>query len=660
MKKQVISILLTMTALLSMTSCSFSPELPELSSQETAAAVEKKDIRPQQDFYGYVNYDRISKGQIPAGRSSYSVLSGMGSDVDKKLDEILSDCIASDSKRGTPQQKVKDMYLLYKDTEARKQNGIKELKPGIEKIDAVNNVNELVDVMGELYSTYGTPTIFSFNAYPDGDDSSRYALYCGGLYFLSDGKEPFLERDTYIDQFAEQSKEILQALGADSDDAKKRAASLTKMIIGVAEQSISQDHRQNPDVLYNKYSCEEFDQIFSNLDSGRMLKAFGFDVDHVFIFDVGQMKKFNDYMTQDHLDVLKDMVKVLFIDRYSSVIPESFFENAKKASRQKHEDDKSIRKDVIDEMQDDMGYLYAEEICTKEKMEAVLSMTEDIRAAYRKLIEKSSRLSEETRRKYLKKLDNMVFIISNGEYDYGYDIVPAGEGGTLIGNSIRMKKYRIDQIKTKIGNIVDRYEKTMNPQEVNAAYHPQRNSVTIAAAMLNAPCFDLNADKYTNLGALGEIIAHEITHAFDSNSYKMDETGAYHPNWISDEDKASYNELIEKTANYYSNYRLLDVYSVNGEKSVPENIADLGACQCVLSMTHNEKEVKAALEGLAMIWADLSDVEGTISAMYMDEHSPSEVRVNAVVSSMDCFYDAYDVKEGNKMYVAPNDRIRIW
>ena len=197
----------------------------------------------------------------------------------------------------------------------------------------------------------------------------------------------------------------------------------------------------------------------------------------------------------------------------------------------------------------------------------------------------------------------------------------------------------------------------MTPQTFNAVYNCVNNSVTVPMATFNAPFFDKKADYYTNLGGLGSIIAHEIGHAFDSQGILYDENGNYSPERMSKDRTTGISSAVES---YFGSRMIMDTFNIDGKLTAGENAADLGGMQVIASMTDDEDSLRLVFESYAKIWATLSVDTDAAKQIVSDVHSPAEIRVNAVLSSVDKFYDVYDISEGDGMYVPSDKRVRVW
>ena len=216
-------------------------------------------------------------------------------------------------------------------------------------------------------------------------------------------------------------------------------------------------------------------------------------------------------------------------------------------------------------------------------------------------------------------------------------------------------EYQIDRLDEE----VDRSVWEVTPQTVNAMYDPLNNEIIFPAAMLQPPFYDCENSDAANMGGIGYVIAHEISHAFDSSGALYDEYGNYNV-WWTEEEMEEYQRMSQSIIDYYSNYEIMGI-KVNGELTLMENIADLGAIECITSILGNDKDaLDEAFGQMAYGWASEDTAEFMVYLLNVDTHAPNKVRVNATLSSCDAFYDTYEIKETDGMYVAPEDRVGIW
>lgn len=263
-----------------------------------------------------------------------------------------------------------------------------------------------------------------------------------------------------------------------------------------------------------------------------------------------------------------------------------------------------------------------------------------------------------------KKLDNMTIKIGCPDewssYFENVDIIPKKDGGNLISNILNCDKENNKRGLEKLYKPVNKKEWSMTPQTLNAYYNPSANEIVFPAAILQAPFYDKKADYETNLGGIGLIIAHEITHAFDNNGALYDEKGNFNQ-WWTKEDYENFNNLSKNIIEYYDQFEVLPGNKVNGKLTLSENIADLGAMSCITELAGEDKKgLEKLFKNYANIWAMKENEKYTLLKLNTDTHAPDKIRVNAVLSSNDKFYDVYNIKETDKMYISPEKRVGVW
>jgi predicted metalloendopeptidase len=270
-------------------------------------------------------------------------------------------------------------------------------------------------------------------------------------------------------------------------------------------------------------------------------------------------------------------------------------------------------------------------------------------------------LSDEGKELIIAKLNNMLFFIGADE---PHEVDP--EDADLIGETVfdTMHNINIRRYEDKIDKLTDGNERNgfiqMSPQTVNACYMPDINSINITLGIMSAPFYDRNNTYWQNLGGIGTVVGHEISHAFDNTGMLYDMYGNYAPDWIPECDRDAFDEMASHISDYYSGLTILDIHPVDGELTLGENLADISGVQCVLEIAENNEQRQQIFEQYALIWGYTMPKDSALDYLYLDVHSPNVIRVNAVVPLFDCFYEIYGVEEGDGMYVAPSDRVRRW
>lgn len=600
-------------------------------------------IRSEDDYYGYQNFDFLWNNTIPADMYEYSY----GALAEKQTDQILTDIITdianseNDYSKGSDEQKIKDLYLMYLDAEARNSAEIQPLKSGIEAIDNASSVEDFIKACGEIYTEYGCEILPMPYFSQDHYDSSKYSAVIGQMNLFYSADELINGKDTAEDL----QKNIAAILGIlKYENADKYAYDIVSLLLEIAE-STSDMTDASVEKLYNIYSDEELSELFG------MYYSFG-DLEKYIVYDPVQLEKISDCLTEDNLPVWKAFAECKLIYDYKDYLPESCQRIINPADNRTSEEKATAM--IKQELAGEVGNIYADNNCDNETLMAVEAMAEDIRSAYRKCIENSKLLSDSDRRECLKKIDAMTFNIGFPKDAYHSD---SQISGGLLESVISIKSSLVRENLALDGKTPQSTDWYMTPQTFNAVYTYAGNSVTLPMALFTSPFFDAQADYYTNLGGLGSIIAHEIGHAFDSQGMLYDENGNYTPKQISQNRTSEISSAVES---YFGSRMIMGTFYIDGKLTVSENAADLSGMQVITSMTDNQDELRLIFESYAKIWATLSVDTNAAGQLASDVHSPAEIRVNAVLSSIDKFYDVYSIAESDGMYVPADKRVRVW
>ena len=391
--------------------------------------------------------------------------------------------------------------------------------------------------------------------------------------------------------------------------------------------------------------------------------------DKYIVSDVKQAKKINELLVEENLEVLKDFSTFVMLNDVAEYSTEEYAKLADDLDRQLHGVTSSLSDEDIwmnltqDMLSWDFGKIYVEKYFSEESKADVESMIEKIKEAYKEIIRNQEWMSEATKEKAICKLDTMqVKIGYPDEWPESMEmmqVTPISEGGSLLSNMLVNMQVSIEDNLQDLNRPVDRTTWSMTPQTVNAYYNPNNNEIVFPAAILQPPFYDPKGDEASNLGGIGYVIAHEITHAFDSNGALYDEYGNYSV-WWTQEELQKYKELSQSIVDYYGNYEVAGM-KVDGSLTLSENIADLGAMTCITSILSGDKDGLAQFfSQLAYIWASEETIAYQMYLLSNDTHAPNKVRVNAVLSSNDAFYEVYDIEETDGMYVAPEYRVGVW
>ncbi|GLC79985.1 M13 family metallopeptidase [Lacrimispora brassicae] len=632
-------------------------------------------VGPEDDYYEYVNQHLLAQTEIPKDSSSWSYFYQLDKDSYQVLNEVLNEAVENrkEAKPDSLEQKIADLYLTAMDMEGRRKSGFGQLEPYLNEIRNASGINDYLKSLGNAYKDLGVSSIITVEWMEDMSDSSRYALYVDGAD-LGPGKETLEDKTQakLMDQYKDYMARTLEYTGMSKEEAEKAAAEILALQKDLAESALPLSRQNDPDIIYNPYSLEEIRGLLPEGTVDSYLASAGLTgVDTFVVTQKEQMAKIGRYLTEDHLPVLKNYSIFSLVNDFAPYLTPEIrdnyldWNNAQNGIKERKADEKLAGEMTQNMLGFEFGRLYVEKRFSQEDKAAIQEMAHQILEAYKKQIMALGWMGEETKAEALKKLDTMTLKIGYPDKwpdDYGKaSVTPAEQGGNLIDNILSLIKAKTDVNREKVRKPVDKTEWGMTPQTVNAYYNPTGNEIVFPAGILQAPFYDPAAEPASNLGGIGTVIAHEVSHAFDSSGSLYDEKGNYHV-WWTNEDREKFKALADQAVVYYDGQEGYEGRMVNGAQTLNENIADLGSMACITSIVGDDVDgLRQVFKQYATIWAAKYTPETMIKRLNTDVHSPARVRVNAVLSSTDAFYKAYpEIKEGDPMYVAPQKRVKIW
>ncbi|WP_313181892.1 M13 family metallopeptidase [Lacrimispora sp.] len=641
----------------------------------SAAADQSDRVRLEDDYYEYVDQQILDQVEIPKDSSGWSYFYQLDRDSYEVLDGVLEEAVKNrkQAKPGSLEQKIADLYLTALDMKGREKAGFGQLKPYLDKLSNASDIDGYLKAVGNIYGDLGVNSILTVQWMEDLKDSSRYALYVDGAD-LGPGKETLEDKTQamLMDQYQDYIRSTLEYTGMSREEAEKAAADVMALQKDLAASALPLSQQNDPDIIYNPYSMKDIKGLLPEGAADSYLTPAGLDdVETLVVTQKAQMVKIGKYLTNDHLPVLKNYSIFCLVDDFAPYLTPEIrdnyqdWNNTQNGIKERKTDQKLASERTQNMLGFEFGRLYVEKRFSKEDKTAIEEMVRHILENYKKQIMGLDWMGEETKSAAIKKLDNMTLKIGYPDKwpnDYAKaTITPIEKGGNLINNVISLTKAQNTVNREKVRKPVDKTEWGMTPQTVNAYYNPTGNEIVFPAAILQAPFYDADKDYASNLGGIGTVIAHEVSHAFDSSGSLYDENGNYHVWWTS-EDRAKFKQLADQVVAYYDGQEGYKGRHVNGAQTLNENIADLGSMACITSIVGDDAEsLKLVFEQFATIWAAKYTPESMIRRLNTDVHSPAKVRVNAVLSASDAFYKAYpEIKEGDAMYVAPQKRVKIW
>lgn len=658
--KKITALLIVSAMVLS--GCEASEENSTTATDTEMSAVTMKeeevifDIRPQDDYYGYVNANQLWARELEYNHETTGTFDICNNEVMDELIAMLQEILSSEeeSEAGSPEQLVRDYYLQCKE---EKHDYTKEFEQVFSMIDSAETPDDMVEVSARLLREYGVNIMFEIsverNYYKNGEHS---------ISFNNISAPTDLEKlSKNAREFRDSLRNYISGYGVDYDETVERANAIVYYLLDVANHTDFKALKQlEIETLLNLYTKDELSELLFNIDVDRLETAYGISNNPYKEYNLclpEQLAVINSYLTEEHLQMWKDYAKYNFISSYELSAPASYLYYE---PTEENVSDEKIMEHVVNVMASEMSELYYNRYYTDEYKKTMSELESDIKKAYTDMINQAEWLSEEGRALFVKKFNNITFYFG-GQEKYEHRASDAELiGRNLFETNMNFEKRKYQKMLDKIGTVPDNSEWNMASQTVNAYYEPSANSIYITRAIMNPPFYNIDGDYYSNMGALGEVIAHELSHAFDSTGVKFNADGVYDPEWIDKSDREAYEEIQKKAVDFYNDQTLLDVYHVDGKQTLGENLADLGAIQCVLSLAETDEDKKKIFESYANVWSSLYENTFVIEALASDSHSPDLVRANAVLMNMEDFYEVYDVKEGDGMYVAPENRLKRW
>jgi putative endopeptidase len=638
------------------------------------------DVRPQDDLFRHVNSRWLATTEIPADRAAHGAFHMLHDQAELDVRAILEEAAASDAPPGSEERKVGDLWAAFMDVDAVEQRDAEPLADDLASIRSVTSVPELLALLGRL-QRHGTPGLVEWYVDNDGEDATRYIvnLVQSGLG-LPD--EAYYREDAYTEvraAYVEHVGTMLRLVGEpDADDAAARVMAL--------ETALAAGHWTNVDSrdalkTYNKHTLAALTALAPGLDWSVWLEGLGAPdgaFEQVIVRQPDALEAASRLLGEVPLDDWKSWLTYHHV-RASAPFLSSRFVDANFAFygtllsgipelRERWKRGVAVVEGALGEA---VGKLYVARHFPPEHKAHMDRLVGWLVEAYRQDIASLEWMSPETRQRALEKLERFTPKVGYPDKwrDYSALVIDADD---LLGSVRRAAAFEVDRNLNKLGKPIDRDEWHMTPQTVNAYYNPGMNEIVFPAAILRWPFFDPDADDAVNFGGIGAVIGHEIGHGFDDQGSRYDGEGNL-KDWWTSADREGFDVLTKALIAQYDGFTPegLDGHHVNGALTVGENIGDLGGIQIahtayLLSLEGAEPPVVDGLTGSqrvflgwAQVWRMATRKEEQIRRLAIDPHSPPEFRAN-VVRNLDEFHEAFDVRDGDGMWLAPADRVRIW
>ncbi len=636
-------------------------------------------VKAGDNFYLYANGNWVKNAEIPDDQRGVGSFYTLYQENLQKLKGLLEDAAKSKSAKGSVEQKLGDYFSSGMDTVSIEKKGADPLKPMLAKIDAVKSYKELMDLLAESFSK-GEGDLIGFYVGADEKNSSQniVSLYQAGTSL------PEKEYYTRTDSASEATRKALlkhietlfTLIGSDAVTSAKNAKDILTLETEIAKSQRSAVELRDPQANYNKMSLAEFDKKNPNIGVKNLFEKMGVNADSINVGQPGYFAGLNKLLASQPIDIWKTKVMYDYISNNSPLLSTAFvdadFEFDRVFSGQKKQ---SIRwKKMVNRVESGLGemlgQLYVKKYFNENAKKRMDELVSNLQKAFQIRIEKLDWMSDSTKQRAVAKLNTFMKKIGYPEKWKNYDDVTI-DPTDFFANAKSVRLHNHKESIAKIGKPVDRTEWSMSPPTVNAYYNPTNNEIVFPAGILQYPFFDVDADDAINYGAIGMVIGHEMTHGFDDQGSQYDEKGNM-KNWWTKEDGDKFKSKTGGVVNQYNAFTVLGDLHVNGELTLGENLADIGGLAIAydaFQMTAQAKDTtkidgftpaQRFFLGYAQVWRLKTRDEAMRTRINTDPHSPEMCRVNGPASNFEPFYEAFKIKEGDKMYIKPEDRAKIW
>ncbi|GGP06086.1 endothelin-converting protein [Cloacibacterium rupense] len=639
-------------------------------------------IRPQDDFYNYVNGSWMKTAQIPSDKSTWGSFNKLAEDTDNNSMSILNSLLKEKFEAGTEGKKIQDLYATYMNMEKRNADGIAPIKADLAKIDAIKTVADLQKYLVEA-TPNGENPFYSWWVDADMKNSKMNAIYLGdaSLGLGRDYYQKVNEKNTEtLAEYTKYVASMLQVLGYKNADAVSK--NIVNFEKSIAQNYFTNEQSRDSNLFYNPKTAAELKTLSKNVDLVGYLAKLGVKYDKVIVGEINYYKNLDKFINQANLPLIKDYMKFHLLSGSASYLSKDLdvkrFEFYGKYLRGQQEQ-RALNKrafELIDgSLGEAFGKLYVEKFFPASAKSQMVELIDYLKKSFAQHINNLAWMSNTTKEKALNKLNKFTVKVAYPDQWKDYSkltILSEKDGGTLYKNLQNITAWQYQKSVEKIGKPVDKAEWGMTPQTVNAYYNPLNNEIVFPAAILQPPFFNPNADAAVNFGGIGAVIGHEITHGFDDSGAQFDADGNL-TDWWTPEDKASFEKATKSLAAQYDKYEPVKGTFVNGTFTNGENIADLGGVNIAydaLQMYLKDKGNPGVINGFtqdqrfflswATVWRTKQTEKAAVSQVKVDPHSPGYFRAFGPLVNTEAWYKAFDVKEGDKLYKKPEERIKIW
>lgn len=633
------------------------------------------------DFYQYACGGWMANHPLTGEYSRFGSFDMLAENNRKQLRELIEEIAKKKNEKGTVAQKIGDLYNMAMDSVKRNADGMAPIKEYYTKLGAANKA-EYAQTLATMRRD-GMSPFFGFYVGADAKNSSQNLLeiYQSGITLGE--KEYYIDQDentkNIMDNYKKFIVKMFQLAGEDEATANKKMQNVMTVETALAKASKSNLELRDPQANYNKMSYEQLKKDFPGFDWDAYFGVFGIkDLKEVGVGQVEFVKSAIKYLNSTDAKVIADYLQWNLLTSSASYLSDDFYNasfdfygrvlSGKEEQSPRWKRSVSVVDGTLGEA---VGQLYVEKYFPAEAKERMVKLVKNLQVALGERIDMQEWMSDETKQKAHEKLNTFYVKVGYPDKWRDYSALEINDD-SFWENIRRATNFEYDYNISKLGKPVDKTEWGMTPQTVNAYYNPTTNEICFPAGILQYPFFDMNADDAFNYGAIGVVIGHEMTHGFDDQGRNYDKDGNL-SDWWTEEDAKLFVERAEVLVKQYDDIIVVDTVHANGRFTLGENIADQGGLLIAHQAYMNSlkgKETPAPIEGFtheqrfylgyATLWGMNIRPEEIVRMTKIDPHSLGKWRVNAALKNIDSFYEAFNIKEGDPMYLAPEKRVNIW
>lgn len=644
-------------------------------------------VKPGDDFFRYVNGTWFDKTEIPADRTRWGSFDELRQNTDKDALAILKE--AAQNKKLDPksdQAKAVAVFETYLDAETRNKLGVAPLKPYLDKINAIATPADVTKLINDLADEGGLG-LYSIYVYADAKNSNENAVY------LSLGSLGLPDRDYYIlkdkdmqekrEQYTAHVARMLEMAGESKEEATADSKRVLAIETKMAEPRLTRVERRDSRLTYNPMTIADLQKLAPVVDWNAYITANGLkNVDKVIVSQPKYIKSLNEILTTKNIADVKAYLKWTLVNSSASLLStdmetanwEFYSKTLEGAKEQRPVEERALA--VVNRtVGEALGQLYVEKKFPAEAKAKAQAMIKNVLTAFGERIKALTWMAEETKKGALEKLSTTTVKIGYPDKWEDYSkmtIKSVADGGNYFENMKNVEKWEVAKNMADFGKPVDKSRWGMAPQTVNAYFNPLYNEIVFPAAILQPPFYDYKADEAINYGGIGAVIGHEISHSFDDSGARYDKDGNLN-NWWTDADLERFTKLGNALADQYSALEPLPGVFVDGKFTLGENIGDLGGVNAAydgLQLYLKENGNPGLIDGFTpeqrffiswgTIWRTKAREEAIKNQVKTDPHAPGHYRAYVPLQNVDAFYEAFQIKEGDKLYIKPEERVKIW